>query len=77
MERNKKNIAVRNQSRNGSVYFVSGSRRRVLPQSSSRTTFGKLCQRPIELEEFSEKGRSMNFGVTGPMLEDYRSVTIL
>ena len=48
-----------------------------LPQSSARTTFGKLCQRPIELEEFSEKGRSLIFGVTRPMLEGYRSVTIL
>ena len=36
-----------------------------LPQSSARTTFGKLCQRPIELEEFSENCRSLNFGAMG------------
>ena len=33
-------------------------------QSFARTTFGKLSQRPIELEEFSEKGRSLDFGDT-------------
>ena len=30
-------------------------------ESSARTTFEKLCQRPIEMEEFSEEGRSLNF----------------
>ena len=44
------------------MYFVSGSRRRVSHQSSAKTTFGKLSQRPIELEEFLEEGRSLNFG---------------
>ena len=43
----------------------------------SEHDFGKLSQRPIELEEFSEKGRSLNFGAMEPMLEGYRKVTIL
>ena len=38
------------------------------------TDFWKIVS---ELEEFSEKGRSLNFGAMGPMLEGYRSVTIL
>ena len=46
------------------VYFVLCSRRFSYHESSARTTFGKLCQRPIEMEEFSEEGRSLNFRVT-------------
>ena len=38
-----------------------GERGSPITKSSARTTFEKLCQRPIGVEEFSEEGRSLNF----------------
>ena len=43
------------------VFFVLCSRRFSQHERSTRTTFGKLCQRPIEMEEFPEECRSLNF----------------
>ena len=33
----------------------------LLSRKFSENDFEKLCQRPIEMEEFSEEGRSLNF----------------
>ena len=58
------------------VYFVLCSRRFSYHESSARTTLGKLCQRPIEMEKKSEEGRSLNFGavvIGGSMLDVKKS----
>ena len=46
-------------------------------EKKTKTTFGKLSQRPIELKEFWSLSFRVPLLVEGSMLEGYRCVTIL